>query len=356
MSVKLREKVLNHGRRSLYLDIYHQGHRSAEFLGLYLDKNREHNKETKALAESIRAKKQLEIQSEAYDYTPVHKKKAKLIVFAEKVIQDKKQNESPRGLHNYDSMVKHLKAYAGTSKQLGALNEAWFEGFKAYLSQHISTNTANHYISKLKVILKLAYREGYLSKPFYEKVRLFKQTESKKVFLSSEEVIALANTPCKRPEIKLAFLFACHTGLRHSDISKLTWGEIEGNQINFRQRKTAEFQYQPLNKSAQSILDKIKGGKIIPLPDMPIFNIPDAQHISKHLKPWAKAAGIQKNVTFHSGRHTFATTLLTAGAGLFTVSKLLGHQDIKTTLVYAKIVSEVKENAVNSLPELKEIA
>ena len=356
MSVKLRQKELKDGRKSLYLDIYHQAKRHCEFLELYLEKNKAHNKETLALAESIRAKKQLELQSEDYDYTPNHKKKADLLALVDKVIKDKEYTETVRGIHNYKATKKHLKGFMKGTSRVHTLNEKWFEEFKSYLATQVSTNTANHYISKTKVVLRYAYREGFISKPFYENVKQFKQTESKKVFLSSEEVSTLANTPTKHKHIKSAFLFGCYTGLRHSDISSLTWGQIEGKQINFRQKKTSEFQYQPLNNTALMILNSLKGKNTIPLPELKIFNIPDAQHINKHLKSWVSESGITKHVTFHSSRHTFATTLLTRGAELLTVSKLLGHKDIKTTLVYAQIISEVKEDAVNSLPEIMRIA
>ena len=74
--------------------------------------------------------------------------------------------------------------------------------------------------------------------------------------------------------------------------------------------------------------------------------------INSGLKRWAKAAEIDKNISFHTARHTFATMLLTLDVDLYTVSKLLGHKDIKTTQIYAKIIDKKKQDAVNKIPQL----
>ena len=166
----------------------------------------------------------------------------------------------------------------------------------------------------------------------------------------------LVETPCKNPDIKRAFLFACNTGLRFSDVKALTWGDLKDGRIHFRQKKTLGFEYMPLNERALSIIAQCRKENELPLPEKPIFNIPDKSHISFKLKPWFKAAGVSKNITFHCSRHTFATSLLTAGTDLYTTSKLLGHRNISTTAIYAKIVDEKKLKAVNSLPQIGVLA
>jgi site-specific recombinase XerD len=93
------------------------------------------------------------------------------------------------------------------------------------------------------------------------------------------------------------------------------------------------------------------------MPEKPVFNIPDKSHINgDKMKSWLKAAKIKKRITFHCSRHTFATSLLTAGVDLFTVSKLLGHKSISSTAIYAKIVDQKKNDAVNALQRLEAIA
>ena len=86
--------------------------------------------------------------------------------------------------------------------------------------------------------------------------------------------------------------------------------------------------------------------------DTPLFNLPTPPTIERVLGKWAADAGITKHITFHVSRHTFATILLTEGADLYTTSKLLGHTDISTTQIYAKIVNKKKEEAMSLMDKI----
>ena len=108
-------------------------------------------------------------------------------------------------------------------------------------------------------------------------------------------------------------------------------------------KKTREPLYLPLNKQALSYLP-VRG--LAASTDVVFKTLPELAYVNKHLKTWAAAAGITKNVSFHISRHTFATTSLTLGADLYTTSKLLGHASIQTTQIYAKIVNSKKDEAV----------
>ena len=83
-----------------------------------------------------------------------------------------------------------------------------------------------------------------------------------------------------------------------------------------------------------------------------IFNVPDGSFCNKMLKFWAVAAGINKHLTFHVARHTYATLLLSLETPIETVSKNLGHSEIRTTQIYAKVVSKSQREAVNKLDNL----
>jgi site-specific recombinase XerD len=139
--------------------------------------------------------------------------------------------------------------------------------------------------------------------------------------------------------------------LRISDVINLEWKNIKDNQIQFIQKKTSNIQYLPLSKTAQSILEKRKE-KDVQAEDKTIFNLPNKVVCWEQIKNWVKAAKIEKRVSFHTARHTFATLSLTYGTDLYTVSKLLGHKDISTTQIYAKIIDKKLEEAVNNLPTL----
>ena len=101
---------------------------------------------------------------------------------------------------------------------MGAIDEKWLEDFKAYLVLRMKQNTANNYYAKIKAVLRKANREGYINRNPSENVKYFPAPETEKEFLSTDEIKKLAETPCKNPDIKRAFLFACFTGPRFSDV------------------------------------------------------------------------------------------------------------------------------------------
>jgi len=158
----------------------------------------------------------------------------------------------------------------------------------------------------------------------------------------------LAETPCDRPILKSAALFSALTGIRHCDIQKLKWKEIQvvGEQIrlNFTQQKTKGVEYMPISEQAYQLCGE--PGK----PEQLIFeDLPDPSWISGPLKRWIKSAGITRNITFHCFRHTYATLQLAGGTDIYTVSKMLGHTNVRTTQIYAKVVDEKKQKATNAI-------
>ena len=150
--------------------------------------------------------------------------------------------------------------------------------------------------------------------------------------------------------MKNAFLFSCFTGLRLSDIESLTTKQIQGGYLHFRQRKTGDMERIKLNPGSLKIIEaQIKTN---PTSKSNIFYLPSRTHIKRPLRIWIKEAGIDKKITFHSARHTFATLCLTYDVDLYTVSKLLGHKDIQTTQIYAKLIDKKKDDAIDKLPSL----
>lgn len=172
-------------------------------------------------------------------------------------------------------------------------------------------------------------------------------TESTREHLTEDELNRLKATPCKLPEVKRAFLFSCYCGLRLSDVLSLTWRNIETlndkYQIVIVQKKTKQPLYIPIFQKQLEYLP----AKSDKSNDTPLFNLPTPPTIERVLGKWATDAGITKHLTFHVSRHTFATSLLTLGADLYTTSKLLGHTNIATTQIYAKIVNKKKEEAMS---------
>lgn len=212
----------------------------------------------------------------------------------------------------------------------------------------VSQNTASTYFSIFKAAMKQAFIDGYLTVDLAAKVKNIPWQESRREHLSIEELNTLIATPCDRPILKRAALFSALTGIRHCDIQKLTWGEIvaEDGQIrlNFTQQKTKGVEYMPISSQAYALCGERRD------PDQLVFeDLPDPSWISNPLKRWIESAGIKRNITFHCFRHTFATLQLTNGTDIYTVSKMLGHTNVRTTQIYAKVVDEKKNAAAEAI-------
>ncbi|MBN2011942.1 site-specific integrase [candidate division KSB1 bacterium] len=344
MGVKLRKRKVSDGKVSLYLDIYYDGKRDYDFLKLYLTGDREANKEVLKLAESIRAKKQLEIQNSAHGFIPQFKNKANFIEYFEKLVSEKDK----KGRAWYSTSV-HLKNFAGDTITFSKITEQWLNEFKNYLLSKIGNNTAHTYFLIVKAALKQAVKDKIILSSPGNQIAHIKKYEVKRSFLTQIEIQKLADAPCDDPEVKRAFLFSCYTGLRMSDVRKLTRQNIDGDRIEFRQEKTKSVEYLHLSPTAKTLLNR---NNILNMPNAPIFKLPSRQWIAIVMKKWCDNAGISKHVTFHTARHTFATLALTESGDLYTVSKLLGHKNINTTQIYAKVVDEKKRAVMDALPKI----
>ena len=355
MSIKLRKKALKSQKESLYLDIYHNGKRSYEFLGIYLEKAssadvRRQNKEKMRLAESIRAKRELELMYEGSNMTPPNKQKMDLFQFAEQFIAGK----SASARRDFKGVMKKFRDFLGRdSFQVKHLNAKMLEDFREYLFTQagLSYKTPFGYFAKFKTLLKEAYKQGLLQKDISQLVKNRKAPTSERVFLSMDELKRLWNTPYEKPEVPRMYLFACYTGIRHVDIKQLQWKQVQGNQLVLRQHKTAEPLYLALSDTAMRLLGT--PGE----PEAFIFpKYRNIDTINKHLQKWFKKAGVNKHGTFHTARHTFATNLLMhTNADILTVSKMLGHSSLKHTQIYARIVDTMKSLAANELPSFGDL-
>ncbi len=360
MKVTLRERLKGNSI-SLYLDYYHIGKRKNEFLRLYLNPNpktktdREVNKKTKELAETIRAQRQIEMQNGTFGFNDIEKLKGSFSTYLIKVSNDRNTSDGNYG--NWDSMIKHFKIFAPYDISFQDLDRKLVEGFREYLERKaeskskkkLSQNSKYSYFNKFKAALKQAVKDGIIKSNPSEGVDAFKQGEPQREFLTLEELQKLVHEECELPELKKAFIFSCLTGLRWSDIEKLKWSEIQqsndyGYYIRFRQKKTKGAETQPISEQAAKLLGERKE------PDDKIFDALNYSAWSNlKLQQWIYRAGIHKDITFHCARHTYATLQLTLGTDIYTVSKLLGHKELKTTQIYAKIIDEKKQEAANKI-------
>lgn len=211
----------------------------------------------------------------------------------------------------------------------------------------LSQNTASTYFSIFKASLKQAFIDGYLTIDISAKVKGIQEQESRREFLTVEELNSLAQAPCD-PLLKRAALFSASTGIRHCDIQKLKWSEVEefngGYRLNFTQQKTKGVEYMSISEQAFELCGERQDG------DLLVFvGLTDPSWINRPVKKWVEAAGIKKHITFHLSRHSYATLQLAGGTDIYTVSKMLGHTNVKTTQFYPKIVDAKKEEATKTI-------
>lgn len=360
--VKLRCKVLADGTRSLYLDIYRSGVRRYEFLRLYLLPGtqpavRRCNADTLAAAETIRSQRICELARRPAELPPGRQHARMLLLEWMERFYNSPQRKGLKGQKLLRNTIRLLHQYAPQARMrdvdkafcLGFI-DFLRNGYKTRLGKPLTAYGAIGYFGLLRTALNAAVRAEILPEnPVNrlspsEKIRM---PESPRVYLTIDEVRTLIATPCPREIVKQAFLFACYCGMRLSDVSSLQWRHIDCDGSRWRativMRKTSAPLYLPLSDQAVRWMPPRGGaGETDPV----FAGLPHGATVVAVIKRWAAAAGIRKNVHFHTSRHTFATMLLTLGADLYTVSKLLGHTNIKTTQIYAKIVNKKKEEAV----------
>ena len=374
IKVKLREKKISGNRQSLYLDFYpaipnpKTGELTRrEFLGMYLfDKSnnpidKQHNKETLQLAELIRQKRENHLNKPEI-YTGYEKEQLKIKEQGEKnFVEYFKSLADKRKASNHDNWISaynYLETFTKGKLKFADLNETFCNNFKDHLlttksnkssKSTLSQNSAVSYFNKLKAAMKQAYKDGYLRNDLNNKIQPIKQAETQRNFLTIEELNSLVKTECNNPLLKRAAIFSALTGLRFSDIKNLVWGEleyIEGNGyfIQFKQQKTKGVEMMPISEQAYSLLGERKE------PTDKVFEgLTYSAYENKHLYQWIGAAGITKDITFHCFRHTFATLQLSKGTDIYTVSKMLGHRELKTTQIYAKIIDQTKREAADKI-------
>ena len=385
IKVKLRQKDISKNRQSLYLDFYpaiihpETGEQTRrEFLGMYLfnevDKtgkkpkkislnpiDKQHNKETLQLAEQIRQKRENHINKPEI-YTGYEKEQLKIKEKGEKnFVEYFKTLADKRKASNFDNWVsayKYLQTFTNGYLKFSDLNEKVCDEFKEYLlttksnkssKTTLSQNSAVSYFNKVKAALKQAYKDGYLPTDLNAKIQPVKQAETRRNFLTIEELNSLVKTECNNPLMKKAALFSALTGLRFSDIKNLIWGDFEyiknnGYFIKFKQQKTKGIEMMPISEQAYSLLGESKE------PTDKVFEgLTYSAYENKHLYQWIGAAGITKDITFHCFRHSFATLQLSKGTDIYTVSKMLGHRELKTTQIYAKIIDQTKREAADKI-------
>ncbi len=368
MSIKVRFKEISDGRLSLYLDYYPAvkgkdgKYTRREFLKRYNYKNpkskdeKQVNKENLLFAEGVRLQREKEILNEQDGLYNANNKKLDFIQFFEKMTRERQGSLNNYG--NWKSALRHFREFTQGHCSMGDINEELCEQFKNYLKNakqlstinniKLSQNAASSYFNKFKCVVTEAYEKKLLTQDFGNSVKRLATIESKREFLTVEELQKLSNTETDIGNLKDAALFSALTGLRWSDIIGLRWKDIQYTEgkyfIHIKQQKTSDVIMHPISEQARKFLGDIEESQ-----QLVFKGLKYSDHNNKKLKEWLQSAGITKKISFHNFRHTYATLLLNNGVDIYTVSKMLGHKNIQTTMIYAKVLDEAKVKAANAI-------
>lgn len=363
--VRIRFKLLKNGNKSIYLDIYQDGKRRYEFLKLYLIPQKTpfdklQNETTIRAANAIKSKRIIELANggagildrSQFDKMPLSEL---MLLFAE---EKRKKAKSINRYYTVTSTIQSLEDFRKGTR-LCDVDRDFCVAYAEYLRTaenkrrggKLHRTTVQCYFNTFNAGMNYAVRRGFIIANPVLKMEFEERPHRGKVqrdYLTIEELKAMITTPF-RPKAKKPFLFSCFTGLRFGDIMRLTWENIttENGLIKVRivTEKTDEPVIIPIPNPDAVLPEKGDAGD-----NDFIFQRITNTMINRHISKWSAAAGIKgKSITFHTARHTYATMLLTKGADLYTVSKLLGHTEIKTTQIYAEIIDKKKEDAAKLL-------
>lgn len=367
--VRIRFKKLANGSVSVYLAINVNGRRTYDYLKLYLVPETDQtaklqNRQTMEAVYAIKAQRILQITNGAAGIKKDLRNKMRLVDWL-KIYQDRQVNKGKRGAKRWvRTMIFVIEGYdGGKDATLADIDHQWLTDFMIYLMNDyvtykktkLTNGTVDNYLRCLKAAFNVAVEEEIMpTNPMLALDRShLKGTTYEREFLSVEEVKKLIDTPCRRPDIKGAFLFSCFCGLRISDVRSLQWKHVvtAGGKMYLKitQFKTRRPLTIPLSRQALRWMPERGNAR----EDEYIF--PPLSKNMTVLDDWAKEAGINKHITFHVSRHTFATMELTMGADIYTTSKLLGHTSVATTQIYAKVINSKKEEAVSLLDSAFEL-
>ena len=382
---KLGAKVLSDGRESLFLDYYFgyqkvfsdklgkevmRKDRKREFLKLYLwqaprtPMERQNNKETLELAKKIRFERGQQLLEDVEGYRLKKNREINFLDYFQSYIEKYTKKDYRMvevALHRFKDFLNETPEYNKFAKKIKPeqITKDMVEAYTEYLQSRSVGEGAKSIYARFKKVVKYAIEHDVMIKnPCMGVVIKVDEQQLKKDVLSLEEIQLLVKTHYENenPNIRRAFVFCLYSGLRFCDVKDLTFANVDYSNklLKFEQNKTK-------GHSASS-------GVVIPLnddllrlignPETPndrdenIFKLPTYESCSKSLKRWVKRSGINKKISWHCARHSFAVNILNNGANIKTVASLLGHSGLKHTEKYTRAIDSLKQDAINSLPKL----
>ena len=380
MKVEIKERVLPTGNRSLYLEYYETGFRKKEYLGIFLApensaKARKHNKEALLKAQEIKAQRILcppDLHSTDGKKQRNSTLKLTWLEWCDEYIRWSEDCGNSRKMLQHKGVVrKRIALYLENRGKKGILlkdvDREVVSGLFDFMRneyrnpRQIKTDggkladyTLLLFEETVKAIFNKAMRSDLIAaNPIHDltKGERFHAPDKHREFLTPEELTRFLNVETatgNERQVQLAFGLSSMTGLRLGDMQHLRWSDIKDIDgtptICITQRKTKRVVSIPLNDLAQSLLPPRDESN----PDALVYHlVKKSDNISKYVRRIKDKAGIEKDFTYHSSRHTTATLAITAGADISAVKEMLGHGSVTSTEVYAKVGLDKKIQAVS---------
>lgn len=380
---KLHQSTLSDGRISLYLEYYLgrsqwideetgkikvKHDRKKETLNMYLIANprtpteRQTNKEVLDLAKEIRAEREQELKKDRTGKRIFKTKSVNFLEYFQSYIDNYTKKDIRMieiALNRFKDFLKQEHPIYSNNIKPEQLTKDMMIAFVEYLQGRSVGEGAKSIYQRFKKVINYAIEHDIMVKNPCTSVscKVDDQTLRKDV-LSLDEIEKLVSTTYEgqNDNIRRAFIFCLYTGMRFCDVVELKFRNIDYSnklliyeQSKTKGHSTASGVVTPLNDGLLSLVGAIPpAGK-----DELIFQLPSHTMCLKALRRWTKRAGIEKHITWHCGRHSFAVNILNNGANIKTVASLLGHSGLKHTEKYTRAVDSLKEAAINSLPEIK---
>lgn len=382
---KLGAKILSDGRESLFLDYYFgyqmawseklgrevaKKDRRREYLSLYLWQaprtpiERQQNKETLELAKKIRFERGQQLLEQGEGYRLKKDSNINFLDWMWSYYEAYTKGDKRHIKRAHDVFIDFLNAtpeYQKYAKRLKPeqLDKEMIMTFTEYLQHRFRGEGPHTLYARFKKIIAAAVDKDVMRKDPCHGISITIDNGSlKKDVLSMDEIKQLitCHYQGESENIRRAFLFCLRCGLRFCDVKDLTYSNVDFSNrlLKFEQAKTkghssASSVVIPLSDGVLDLIGKpsVEGNR-----DELIFPLPSHTMCLKALRHWCKRAGIDKHITWHCARHSFAVNILNNGANIKTVAALLGHSGLKHTEKYTRAVDALKQDAINSLSEL----
>ena len=355
-TVYVRKRKGANGKMHLYLDYYPpvfnpitRVSRRHESLGMFvyedpknqMEKN--YNDEMMKLAEAVRCKRSIAVMNNDLGFIEESFADKDFLEFFEYVSRHKDKSWTFSRAYfskfmNGKCRFKDLTIQLAEDYKMWLINGLYVDPKSEDKRKRkpLNNNTISKYYTIFRAVLRLAYRGKCIRENINEHLENIPLKKTRREFLTVEEIIKLSRTECMYDVLKQASMFSILTGLRISDIRTLEWKHIceapDGKPcIRKRIEKTDTEETIFISEQALAYCGERKESGLI-------FEDLRPGIIDYAVKKWVEAAGIQKKISFHCFRHTYATLLVTQGVDIYTVSRQMTHTNVKTTQVYLHMV------------------